>query len=451
MTHAARPSTGGGAFKFKQHGKSKKQGRQGDYVFNPRYRNSVEGWVPSWNHTTTGFRPYPVVAQEDAAQLTEYRYSSAPDDFGDWIRGYPAVRNFGSKGLTYLLYDPRDETYDPASNPAWVLFRAIKGARDAGQAEASWAPLLEGGAGRGAELRAPSDLYLMQGALLEHRGKSYSPPRGGAQNDDLVVLEMGPSCYDRLSTLLNTKAEGATEDGTWDEMFAHGDPISLEAGKGKFISFYQAGGSADPSMQSQSGSFGESRTTGGRENRVFGFGCTIYNEWNGIPADLSEVSDMVRGKVMAWDDLINIMSDEEQAALLCDSFAPDVIEYGFRDFPEWITDRVRTKLAAAVSYQQPGTNYQQPTAPPAAPATADEAFGAPAAATPPTTNTGADATAGGFGSVRGEATGAAGGSTEAQDPIVPTGSIPEDAAVRPGRSQAVMDAAREAVRDQQTD
>ena len=53
--------------------------------------------------------------------------------------------------------------------------------------------------------------------------------------------------------------------------------------------------------------------------------------------------------------------------------------------------------------------------------------------------------------MRGEATGAAGGSTEAQDPIVPTGSIPEDAAVRPGRSQAVMDAAREAVRDQQTD
>jgi hypothetical protein len=231
-------------------------------------------------------------------------------------------------------------------------------------------------------------------------------------------------------------------------MFTHGDPISLEEGKGKFISFYQAGGSADPSMQSQSGSFGESRTTGARENRVFGFGCTIYDAWNGIPADLSAVADMVRGKVMAWDDLINIMPDEEQAALLCDSFAPDVIEYGFRDFPEWITDRVRTKLAASASFTQTGTTYQQPTSAPAAPAsTADEAFGAPAAATPPTTDTSTETTAGGFGSVRGEAS----GSTEAQDPIVPTGSIPEDAAVRPGRSQAVMDAAREAVREQQSE
>jgi hypothetical protein len=448
MTHAARPSTGGGSFKFKQHGKSKKQGRQGDYVFNPRYRNSVEGWVPSWNHTTTVFRPYPVVSQEDEGQLTEYRYSSAPDDFGDWIRGYPAVRNFGSKGLTYLLYDPRDETYDPATNPAWVLFRAIKGARDAGTADAKWAPLLEGGAGRGAELRAPSDLYLMQGALLEHRGKSYSPPRGGAQNDDLVVLEMGPSCYDRLSTLLNTRVDGATEDGTWDEMFTHGDPISLEEGKGKFISFYQAGGAADPSMQAQSGSFGESRDTGTRENRVFGFGCTIYDEWNGVPADLSGVADMVRGKAMAWDELINIMPDEDQAALLCDSFAPDVIEYGFRDFPEWITDRVRTKLSAAASFTQPVTTYQQPTPEPAAPAsTADEAFGAPVGAAPPTTDAGTETTAGGFGSVRG----ATGATAETQDPIVPTGSIPEDAAVRPGSAQAVMDAAREAVRAQQSE
>ena len=50
------------------------------------------------------------------------------------------------------------------------------------------------------------------------------------------------------------------------------------------------------------------------------------------------------------------------------------------------------------------------------------------------------------------ATGAATGlAAETQDPIVPTGSIPEDAAIRPGRSQAVMDAAREAVREQQSE
>ena len=127
MSQAARPSTGRKAFNFKQHGKTKKQGRQGDYVINPTHRNNVEAWVPSWNHTTTVIRPYPVPSQEDPSQLTGYRISAADDHYDDWIRGYPAVRNFGAKGLTYILYDPRDEHYDPASNPAWILYRAIKG------------------------------------------------------------------------------------------------------------------------------------------------------------------------------------------------------------------------------------------------------------------------------------------------------------------------------------
>jgi hypothetical protein len=448
MSQAARPSTGRKAFNFKQHGKTKKQGRQGDYVINPTHRNNVEAWVPSWNHTTTVVRPYPVPSQEDPAQLTGYRISAADDHYDDWIRGYPAVRNFGAKGLTYILYDPRDETYDPASNPAWILYRAIKGCVEAGQAPAAhWAPLLSSGPGRGAELRSPTDLYLMQGALLEHRSKTYTPPRGGAQNDNLVVIEMGPSCYDNLSPLLNMRKEGATDDGTWDEIFVHGDPISLDPGKGKFISFYQAGGAADPAhTQSQAGSFGGSRETGSAGRRPIGFGCAIYDTWNGVPADLSEVADMVRGKVIQWDDLVHIMPDEEQAALLCDAFPPDVIQYGFRDYPEWITDRVHTKLAAAAPVQQPGVPYQPQaeTPEPQQSTQAEDAFGTPPTTTPE--ETAQAATAGGFGGVRGGPV----TTTETQDPTVPVENIPEDAAVRPVRSHdAVMDAAREAVREQQ--
>jgi hypothetical protein len=157
---------------------------------------------------------------------------------------------------------------------------------------------------------------------------------------------------------------------------------------------------------------------------------------------------MVRGKVIQWDDLVHIMPDEEQAALLCDAFPPDVIQYGFRDYPEWITDRVHTKLAAAAPVQQPGVSYQPQAeaAAPQQPTQAEDAFGTPPTTTPE--ETAQAATAGGFGGVRGGPV----TTTETQDPTVPVENIPEDAAVRPVRSHdAVMDAAREAVREQQTE
>jgi hypothetical protein len=350
---------GAPAFNFQRHGRgTKKQGRFGDFVIKAEYRNRIETWTPSWNHTTTVARFLPVTAQENGGELTGYRLSGADDHFDDWVRGYPAVRNFGATGLTMLLYDPRDETYDPRTqNPCWVLYHAVQTCVDAGQAPAGhWAPLLKGGQGRGAQLKRPQDIYLAQCALMQHKDKTYSPPRGGAKNDDLVVLEMGPSCWDHLAPLLNERKSDAPADSdNWEEVFVHGNPIALEPGCGRFITFYQAGGTADPDfVQQAQSSFGGDRDPSGGRDKVFGYGCSIYTEWNGTSADLSapEVADMFKEKVMPWDEILYIPSEEKQAELLGDAFPADVIEFAFRDHPEWISEKVRRKLAQTTTVAQ---------------------------------------------------------------------------------------------------
>jgi hypothetical protein len=340
MAHSARRGTTS-RYSFKKHGRSsRKQGRLGDYVLKPN--NGTEAWSPSWNHTTTVFRPFPVPSAEDPNQLCGFKLSEEPDDFDDWIRGYPAVRNWGDPGITFLLFDPTDDI-NPEDHPAWVLYRCVDGRVQAGQAPAHWQALLQGGQGRSAMLKAPQDLYLMQGALLEQRSKPYNPPRGGAPEDDLVVLQVTQSAIQEMAPLIN-------------EM--DGDLVSLEAGQGGLLQIFQLGGAADPSHAGSSG-FGESRESsyGRSKDRKIGYGVSVIQEWNGVSGDLSAVAEMVSQKVKPWEEVVQILPIEEQAHLLAKHFPADVIWEAFADhrYEGWIPEHVERAVNQSVSVASPGT------------------------------------------------------------------------------------------------
>lgn len=326
-----------GAYSFKRHGAtSRKQGRLGDHVL--KSNSGCDVWTPSWNHTTTVFRPFPVPSLHDSSQMCEFQKSDEPGDWDDWIRGYPAVRSWGDPGVTFLLYDPTDDSYDVTANPAWILWRCIDGQVSSGQAPAAWKELTERGQNRGPLIASPKDLYLMQGAILEHKSKPYNPPRGGGESDPPLVLECTSTVLESLLPALDEMPDGF-------------DPISLEVGKGGAFRIYQMGGSADPNI-SAGGGFGGARSGfTRREERVIGYGVKCVTEWNGISCDLSSVAEMIKSKTKAWDDIIQIMDHEQQAHLLAKHFPPDVIWAAFSDHRHegWIPERVERAITQPVS------------------------------------------------------------------------------------------------------
>ena len=339
------------AYSFKRHGTtSRKQGRLGDYVL--KNSSGCEVWTPSWNHTTTVVRPLGVPSLEDASQWCEFRRSDEPDDFDDWIRGYPAVRSWGDPGVTFILYDPTDDSYDIDSNPAWVLWRCVDGQVSSGQAPAEWKALTERGQNRGAMIATPKDLYVMQCALLEHKSKPYNPPRGGSEGDSTVVLECTRTVIESLIPAL--------EDAGPDF-----NPISLEPGKGGAFRIYQMGGSADPDIASGGGFGGTRSTFTQQKDRMIGYGVKCVTEWNGISCDLSGVADMIQAKSKPWDDIIRIMTHEEQAHMLAKHFPADVIWAAFSDHRHegWIPEHVERAMTQPVSVPVAAVPPQQ--APPA--------------------------------------------------------------------------------------
>ncbi len=338
-------------YNFKQYGQSsRKQGRLGDHVIKPQ--SGCEVWTPTWNHTTTVFRPFPVPSREDPEVLCGFRCSDQPNDFDDWIRGYPAVRSWGDPGLTFLLYDPTDHNYDPETNPAWVLWRFIDGRSSAGQASPEMQRLTKGGEGRSAMIKRPGDIFIMQGALLEHKSKPNSPPRGGAEDDDLLILECTSTVIQALSPQLNELSPPDTYD-----------PVSLEPGQGALFRIYQLGGAADPDISEGGSGFGGQRMGGQQRDFIRGYGAKVIREWNGVSGDLSGVADMVQEKVKPWDDIVNIMTHEEQAKLLSRHFPPQVIWDAFADYRQsgWIPENVIREMTAPTTVPvQTDVSSQQP-------------------------------------------------------------------------------------------
>lgn len=377
MRGAASASARARAYSYGQHGKQTR-GLMGDHVV--RKGAGVDVFKPSWKDATTA-RIFPALCPENLSVWDPWRFSAEDDDYGDWIRTYPAVRNFGDPGVTFILYDPTDQGYDPQTNPAWVLYNAINRALDAGHGDPRWVPFTKGGAGRGPALSKPNDITVVQAALMQHNGKEFEVPRGAASNDSTVVLELPGTAAQAMLEAFNERVpefRGNPDD--YDNMFVHGDPIAID--RGVFVTFFQLG--MDPRERIQANpqrraSFGQAQAPQGgrgqRDSGPKGYGCYVEPTYKGMPADLSAVEDLIKRKSKPWDDVIQILDHEQQIRLISGAFPPDMIIYAFENLyrdliPEAVYRSARNRSQVATG--------NEPRPGPAAPATgARRGWGAP--------------------------------------------------------------------------
>ncbi len=354
-------------YSYRDNGRTQR-GLMGDHVFK---KGSVEVYKPSWKGTTTTIRVYPALAPENPTQFDPWRFSADDADYGEWIRTYPAVRNFGDPGVTFILFDPSDAAYDPQLNPAWMVYNAVYRAVQAGQApDPKWAAMLMGGQGRGAALRRPQDISMVQCGILQHNGKEYDPPKGGAVNDGTIVMELSPSAAGAMLSAMDERNPDFRGDpDQYDQMFVHGDPINLNGGQ--FVNFFQLG--FDPRERARvnpttrGSSFGQARDVrpgGGAEKDDIGFGCFLTPDFKGMPASLAGCEDLVRRKWKPWDDVVQILTTQQQIQLLSGALPASMIEYAFREtYADMIPESVWKALRGRVSAPTGGEVASRSTAP----------------------------------------------------------------------------------------
>lgn len=349
-------------YQFSQHGQSEQGQRHGNYLI---ANNQADLWSPAYGQGVTTIRVFPAKSLDNPNEWDPYRFPSTdphdPLGFGDWIRRYPAVRSMGDPPVTFIQHDPADpQIEDPQMTPGWLLFRAIDRAVAQGQDRPGWAALLRGSRGRGAQLSRPSEVYLVQCAIMQYKNRAYSPPKGFGQDDKLVVMELGPSAGLAMLNECHREVEGYQGDP--DDLaarYANGDPISLDAGR--FVNFYTlkdgdprqaqqvAAGGWNSGGGGQGGFGGGNRGGRGGNDEPIGYGCFMEEQFNGIPARLRDFESAVASRVRNWDEILRFPTIEEQAHLLADKFPPEVIEYAWSSHPEWIPEEVRRRARAAVS------------------------------------------------------------------------------------------------------
>ena len=366
-------------YSFADHGNSTMGQRQGKYVVR---NNLADHWNPTYGDGVTTIRIFPQKNVDDPSGYSwdPYRFSSEPGNFGDWIRRYPAVRNFGEPGVTFIMADPADPTaLDPQMLPAVVLFNAIDRAVANQQEQQGWAGMLRGGRGRSAQLSRPSEIYLVQCSVMQHKQQVYGPPKGFGPEDKLIVMELSGSAGVAMVTEMNKVVEGSqAPEGDWENQMVNGDPVSLDTGR--FVTFYKLA-DGDPRHRGQATNAGwnqpqQGMDATGQQQEPIGYGCYLEPTMNDMPARLREYEETIAQKVRSWDDILWFPTVEEQAHLIADKFPPSAVMYAFRDRPEWIPETLKNR-AVAQTVVAPPENGWQPSQPGVAGPPAQPGWGAP--------------------------------------------------------------------------
>lgn len=393
----------GGRYRMAQHGHSSRRNLQGVYIL--KENAGCQLWRPTWNHTRTVFRPFPMWDPENPDRFDPFKLSQDARDTGDWIRRYDAVTGLGVPGITYILRNYNEHDMDIQQNPAWMLYRSIKSACSSGQGHPSWFPLLEGQTGRGAPLDTPTDVYLIQGILLEHKSKVLQQPAGMMADHDTCVMMLSQSAGDALLEVCNDPS----------------CPDLIDFDNGRFIDFHQNGTQSLLAQQqaaqqtqaqaprqlgsSMGGGGGGGGGRGGMQANYYEVDVLELYQGNG--ASLTHMRDALIPKIKRWDDIINIPSVEEQVHLIATSGLPaNAITYALGDtYGQYIPDHVWAAARATTTqvamgghggaqggfqappqqggFQAPPSGAQGGTPPTVPPASQQGGFTPPPAGAPP--------------------------------------------------------------------
>jgi hypothetical protein len=341
------------------HGNSSQSAKYGNHILQP---GMGEIRKPTWNGTQTVVRFLPQWDFEEH-RWTPFRTSPEPMRFGDWIRRYEAVRGFGSEGMTFLLYDPTDRTYDVRSNPCVRLFNNISKSIDNATCEPDWPQLFKGGQGRKATLTRPQPIYLARAGIFKINSKDLvvdsRAPLGLSSNDPAYFMELPRSAGEKLINLLEEKNEDYK--GDMDEYhlaYKYGDIVSLE--HGAYVSIFEEGTNQDNQQSAADNAPRQlSFTTGGRGNygnngggtKFKGYDVRIESTYKGFSAALNTPAHekIIKDKQRPWEECLQFLTHQQQAFLVQDGFPPKAILYAWKDNPEWIKDETRRKAVGRIT------------------------------------------------------------------------------------------------------
>ena len=335
---------------------------RGNFVLKP---GAAQYWRPSFQQgAVTTLRILPTPSPENPSVLEPYRTAQKTNHFGDWVRYYPAARNFGvgNDKTTFIISTPTGEAAELAMSPAHVLYNAVDRAVSAKQ-DRGWGGFLKGAAGRSADLPKPEGIYLTQVAVLATGQKMFQPWKGSGGNERAIVFEWTSGLGKSILESLNKPKDGYNGDpGNYEESMDAGDPVSLN--HGRFLTIFRKadGNPRTRAMQMQAGpvsAFGgpagglPDSSPQGRD--AIGYDFIWEPSFMGtVPPQLTGMDAYVLQRTQLWDDIVHLPTFEEQAALLAPRFPGDMLMYAWRDHPEWITEDIRRRAAAATSVQMPG-------------------------------------------------------------------------------------------------
>ena len=306
---------------------------------------------PLWNWNVEEYNDTQILVPD------EYRFSIEPNKLSDIIRQYPAAYFLGDGDETYtfLLYDKDlDESeYDRRQNPYVLLYNGVYRAAKRDYTHPEWAQLIDG---KRKTISPPCDLYFIQGVIFKRGDTLYvgrdRSPKGLGKKDPPQIVQLKNTAGEgvlKLFNAVNEDWEGDSND--WENSMLIGNPVSPEYGR--FISVYnpekeQLGGEElDELSEITVGSSGEAEAGGGQEIRGYSVRADDRFVLNGKktkikPSFAGPALEMLQDRVVWWDDVINLISDEEQAVVIAKALKHyrKVLEYVWAEHPEFLTKDV---------------------------------------------------------------------------------------------------------------
>lgn len=363
----------------------------GMHILKPGVKGIVK--KPSWNGTTTVFRPFPCLSYEEPDTAFEpFRVDPGGRNFfGRWIRRYGCAWSVGAGAnkITFIISDPAERAagFDPYNTPLGVLYRAIEQACKKGHSKTpEWQPLREGGAGKGKPLTPPSEMYLMQGVILVIDSKKQygggKVPIGWGKETCFFCLSKGAG-----QTFIDKMNEAVPnfhgDPGDFEKRYLNGDVCSPQ--NGRFLFIYQKGHDprlkfgSQPTQGGEQQSWADSAPTehvggesgkGGFEDK--GYDMHMEKTLEGMSAKMDKPNqlDMIRQKWCYWKESIYVPTQQEQAQMLWSVFPKSACIYAWEGFNSaWISPEMWKEYKGAVSVAMGGNS------PPAASADTGGAFG----------------------------------------------------------------------------
>jgi len=353
---------------------------------------------PDWEDGHTIVRPLPALNPDDPG--------GDPDPVGeidesgrfqptDWVRQVPAIHYWGTENnkVSFLLGDPGTNPLgvDLRDNPAEVLYRNIRSVADNTKSTSidkyvlRWGKLVTA---RTKIISPPTSMIFMF-VIVYKKGKKYyfgkkaeRAPLGLAEDDPVTLLQVKGSPWSKTGTvarlqqaILGMSPEWDGEPTDWENSLVNGDMVGLDSGR--FITLYN--GEKEPMLES-GGSLddidddalvlagGVNPQAGAPQSGSFeGYRIMVTDKLH-LDGALSKRTaklvntpqwpfrDMAMSKLVFFDDVLQFPCIEEQCLLIAKALrgVGDMIEFGWRAHPEFMTAEVKQILANSTQMLIPG-------------------------------------------------------------------------------------------------